>query len=191
MIISSIRSILYFQSEAWEIILADNNLLFLTFSFMLIFVGVLFLFLSLLRGFLAEKTKALNSLIKSNLWGSELNEVLSVSFAQLFVFFRFNNNKFFFLDPFSIKISLPVHSFLLISIVDFNSLVFVVLLKSKSSRLFRLDLFNNWSWCFFSFRDSSRVLLRCLLIVFIALELVLHVANISPSSTFFSYFITE
>jgi hypothetical protein len=116
---------------------------------------------------------------------------LSVSFAQLFVFLRFNNNKLFFLDPFSIKLSLFIDSFFLISISDLNSLVLVVLLKSKSSGLFGLDFFDNWSRCFFSLRNSSSILFRCLLIVFVTLEFVLDVSNVSPSSSFFSDFIAE
>lgn len=119
---------------------------------------------------------------------------MSVSLADLLVLFGFENNQFFLLDPFSIEVGPPNWGFLLIGVVDVNSLVLVIFLKSGGFGLNRL-LLNNWlsgnlafsNWCI-GFRTGF---FRTVLNIFFFLELILQVSDISPASSFFSGPIAE
>jgi hypothetical protein len=174
----------------------DNGLLGLA-SFASVFwllVVVLTSFFRFFLGLFSKEAKAFNVLIKSNTGVSELNNVLVVSFTELLVLFGFKNGQFLLLDPFSVELSLLHWSFALIGVADLNSLALVVLFKSKSCRLFGFLLSNNWLfWLGFFSWDLTlgSSLLRRLLDVFIFFELILHVTNVSPTSSFLSGFITK
>ena len=65
---------------------------------------------------------------------------MAISLTDLFVLFGLKNSQLLLLDPFSIDLTLFGCGLLFIGVIDFNSFVLVVFLKSKSLGLFGLWL---------------------------------------------------
>lgn len=162
---------------------------FLSFSFVLVLViTTLFLFGGSL---LPEEAESLEVLVKANSARSLLHDILPVPFADLLVFLGLENSQLFLFDPLGIELCLLDWNLLFKGVVDLNSLVFVVLLKSNSLWFFRLLL--NWLFgrCFSGSFGLRLIFFGSLFDVLVLVEFVLDVADVSPSSAFLTRLISK
>ena len=174
-------------SKGGEVWFVDDY--FLSFSFVVVLViATLFLFGG---GLLAEEAEALEVLVKANLAWSLLHDILFVSLADLLVLLWLEDGQLLLLDPLSIEFRLLDWSLLLEVIADLNSLALVVLLEGRSLRFFDLLL----DWLFGGCINGSFGLRLCffgsLFDVLVLVELVLDVADVSPSSTFLARLVAK
>jgi len=167
-----------FTSEGGEVINIDHCLFAFTLG-----LGFLLSFFLMFTNWLLSKTKSLQIFIKSNFSWREFNQSLSISLTVFLVFLWFKNSQLLLFDPFSIDVNLFGY-FLLIDVAQFNSLVFVILFESESFGFFRLG----FSSRLFSFYNWSFILMffSIFLDVFVLVEIILNISNVSSTSSFFS-----
>jgi hypothetical protein len=110
-----------------------------------------------------------------------LGDVLFDGFLLSFIFFGFDKGQLLLLEPISIDLSSD-WDFFLDSGVDFNALALIVLGKSWFLGFLRLFLFLR---DLFNWGGSSDLL--CGFFVFISVEFVSDVTNVSSSSTLLSW----
>jgi len=146
-----------------------------------------------LGSFPFEEAKALQIFIKTHSGRGELDNILTVSFAEFLVLLGFDDGQFLLLDPFSVEISLPGNCLFLVDVGHLHALVFVVFFESEGLGFFGLHF--NWGFRFFGRLscqdDISGLAFGSFLNVFVFVELVLEVADVAPSSTFFSGLVTK
>lgn len=170
-------------SESGEVFDVDDGLLVA----LALVIGLLVATLLLLAGGvgLLSESEAFKVLIKSSSAGRELDEVLGVPLAVLLVFLALKHDELLLLDPLSIDLSSLV-GLLLVDVVQFNTLVLIVLFKGEGLRLFGLGLLSFLSNCL-----NSRGLSFGLLDVFILVEIVLDVADVALASSFLAGLVTK
>jgi hypothetical protein len=151
--------------------------------------------LPLLRPLLAlpEEAQSLQVLVEAHSAGSELHHVLTVALADLLVLLRLQHSQLLLLYPLRIHVLLG-RSLLLVSGVDLHALTLVVLLQGRGLGLFRLLLSGgllDWSLALDGLLGFSGRFLWSILDVLVAVELVLDVADVAPSSALLSRLIAD
>lgn len=140
-----------------------------------------------------EKSEALKILVKTHSGRSELDNILTVSFTELLVLLGFDDSQLLLLDPLSVEVDPSGHLLLLVDVRHLDTLALVVFFESECGGLFGLHL--NWGFRFFSrlssLGDLGGLALGSFLNVFVFVELVLEVADVAPSSAFFSGPVTK
>jgi len=135
-----------------------------------------------------EKTEALQIFVETHSGRSELDNILTVSFTELLVLLGFDDGQLLLLDPLSVEVDPSGHFLLLVDVGHLDALAPVVFFESECGGLFGLHF--NWGFCFFSrlssLGDLGGLALGSFLNVFVFVELVLEVADVAPSSAFFS-----
>ena len=157
-----------------------------------LYSGFCYLFSSCFFLWLLAKAHIVKIFIKSDLCRFKPDNILCISFAKLFVFFRLDNGQLFLLDPVSVDLA-SVDDFLLEGIIDFNSLIFVVLFKGILGGL--LNLYLNFSGRIGSFSSCSLsiglvILFRFFLESFFV-EFISDVADVSSACALFSWSISK
>lgn len=172
-------------SESWEIIVIDHCLLLPSLT-----ASVLRLLLSLLLRpslRLLPKAQLQKIVVESYLGWLELYNILSVSLTNLLVLFGLDQGQLLLFNPFSINLS-PVDNLLFINVSDLDSFALVVLIKRQFLGL----LYFNLSLYYYSGSLATLHLftylfiLFWLLLVFLTIQFILHVANISSTPSLFS-----
>jgi hypothetical protein len=175
-------------SKGGEVFLVDDLLALPS----LVLVLVL---LPLLRPLLAlpEEAQSLQVLVEAHSAGSELHHVLTVALADLLVLLLLQHSQLLLLYPLRIHVLLG-RSLLLVSGVDLHALTLVVLLQGRGLGLFRLLLSGgllDWSLALDGLLGFSGRFLWSILDVLVAVELVLDVADVAPSSALLSRLIAD
>lgn len=163
-------------SKGGEILLVDDLL-----ALALVLVAVLASLLGLALS-LVEESESLQVLVKTNTTRSVLDHILAIALADLLALLGIKNNQLLLLNPLGIHLTCLLHLLLLIGGRHLQTLALVVLFQSQGLRLFGLLLGGR----LFTLGLSTRFFgsfFRGLLDVLILVELVLDVADISPSST--------
>lgn len=178
-------------SKAGEVVVIDNGALSL--SSVLVLVLTTFLLLLLSPG---EEAESLQVLVEADTAGRELDDVLSITLADLLVLLGFEDGQFLLLDPFGVQLSLLDGGLFLEGVGDLNTLALVVLLQSRGFGLDGLCLdngFDNSGGLSLS-RDFLSLLSGldgAFLDVLVLLELILEVSDVAPSSSFLSGSVAE
>ena len=157
-------------------------------------LGFCFLFLSWLLWWFWIETKSSQIFIKLSSCIRELDRILSFLIVLTFslVLLCLHNSEFFLLDPFSIHFTLLRRTFLLKSTRNIDTFVLVILLKSECFRFLRLWFLLNLFLRFLLILISNRsIFLLSLLDILVFVQVILHISNISFTSTSFSWLISK
>ena len=172
-------------SEAGKVIVVDYHLCFGLGSLFLCIRLRSSLFFGFLGGRLRIEAKILKILVQTCSVAWLFNSILRVSLTLFFVFLGLQNCQLFFFDPIGFNVVFFDRTFLFVGAIKIDSFASVILLKSLCLWLLWLRLF---LWLFFSsfFFVALFNFFRLVLTVFICVEIVLKVSEVSLSSSSFS-----
>ena len=176
---------MYLQSEGWEVVFfkVDFGLWGSLSTLLTVVLGSLGFFFSLSLDWLGGSETKDFRVAKSDLDSGVvlLSEVLSDGFLSLLIFFGFEKSQFFLFEPFSVDFTLDWDFLLDGGGVDVDTLALVVLGKSWFLGFLRFLLFLR---DFFNWSGSSDLFGG--FFVFISVEFIVNITDVSSSSTLFS-----